>query len=98
MDAVGKTLGELEAAIVAAYWPKYTTRKPSIVVRVTEHKTAQVSITGAVHAPGVYELPAHQMTLVAAIMAAGGIAYGPLVDRLIDLGVERARAAREYRN
>ena len=73
IDAVDKTLGELEAAIVAAYWPKYTTRKPSIVVRVTEHKTAQVSVTGAVLAPGVYELPAHQMTLVAAIMAAGGI-------------------------
>ena len=57
LDAEGKTLSELEAAIVAAYWPKYTTRKPSIVVRVSEYKTAQVSVTGSVVLPGVYELP-----------------------------------------
>jgi protein involved in polysaccharide export with SLBB domain len=73
LDAQGKTLAELEAAIVAAYWPKYTTRKPSIVVRVAEHKTSQVSITGSVVLPGVYELPAHKMNLVSALMEAGGI-------------------------
>ena len=73
LDAEGKTLSELEAAIVAAYWPKYTTRKPSIVVRVSEYKTAQVSVTGSVVLPGVYELPAHKMTLVSALMEAGGI-------------------------
>ena len=73
IPAEGKTLAELEAAIVAAYWPKYTTRKPSIVVRVSEYKTAQVSVAGSVLTPGVYELPAHKMTLVSALMAAGGI-------------------------
>ena len=73
LDAEGKTLAELEATIVVAYWPQYTTVKPSIVVRVIEHKTAQVSVTGAVNEPGIYELPAHKMTLVSALMAAGSI-------------------------
>ncbi|MCK5000347.1 MAG: SLBB domain-containing protein [Anaerohalosphaera sp.] len=73
IDALGKTLSQLEAAIVAAYYPKYTSKKPSIVVRVSEQKTAQVSVTGAVAAPGIYELALHKMTLVSAIMAAGGI-------------------------
>ena len=73
VEAEGKTLAQLEEAIVEAYWPKYTTRKPSIVVRVTEYKTAQVSVTGSVVNPGIHELPAHKMTLVAALMAAGGI-------------------------
>lgn len=73
IPAEGKTLSEMEAAIVATYYPKYTSVKPSIVVRVAEYNTAQVSVTGAVSAPGVYELPDHKMTLVSAIMAAGGI-------------------------
>ncbi len=73
LPAEGKSLAELEAAIMAAYYPKYTIVKPSIVVRVPEHKTAQVSVTGAVNAPGIYELPVYKMTLISAIMAAGGI-------------------------
>ncbi len=54
---------------------------------------------GEVLVSEINTLPGFTPTSVyASLMAAGGIAYGPLVDRLIDLGVERARAAREYRN
>lgn len=73
IPAEGKTIAALESAIVAAYYPKYTTLKPSIVVRVAEYDTNQISVTGAVNTPGIYELPAHKMTLISAIMAAGGI-------------------------
>jgi protein involved in polysaccharide export with SLBB domain len=71
--AAGLDLSEVESTIAAAYYPKYINQPPSIVVRITEHETQQVSVTGAVNNPGVYELPTHRMTLVSAIMAAGGI-------------------------
>lgn len=71
--AEGRTLKELEAAIVAAFYPRYTSLRPTIVARVEEYHTSQVAITGAVSNPGVYELPGYKMTLVSAIMAAGGI-------------------------
>ena len=38
-----------------------------------EHKTAKVSITGAVLKPGIYSLRSDQMSLVALLMEAGGI-------------------------
>ena len=73
VEAVGLTLSELEAETVKTYYPKYTTEKPAIVIRVAEYDTLRVSITGAVKAPGLYEMPRDKMTLVSAIMAAGGI-------------------------
>ncbi len=73
LPAEGLLLPQLEADIVAAYYPRYTAQKPTIVVQVAEPQTAQVTITGAVRNPGIYDLPLHRMTLVAAIMAAGGI-------------------------
>ena len=73
VPAQGLLLSDLEASIVGAYSPRYTTQKPAVVVRVVEYQMAQVSVSGAVLNPGIYELPTHRMTLVSAIMAAGGI-------------------------
>jgi protein involved in polysaccharide export with SLBB domain len=73
VQAEGLTLQEVEAVIVKAYYPKYTSKIPPIVVQVDRYHPCLVSITGAVKKPGVYELAGHKMTLVSAIMAAEGI-------------------------
>jgi len=70
--AEGRTLKELEAAIVAAFYPLYTSVRPAVVARVEEYHPCHVSIYGAVNKPGVYELPGHKMTLVSALMEAQG--------------------------
>ncbi len=73
VQAAGRTIAQIEAAIINAYYPRYSVTRPSVVARVTEYKTARVSITGAVEEPGIYELRTDQMSLVSLIMTAGGI-------------------------
>lgn len=73
IEAAGKTLAQIESAVIDAYYPKYTPTRPSVFARVLEYKNAKVSITGAVEDPGVYELRNDQMSLVALLMKAGGI-------------------------
>jgi len=73
IKAAGKSLGQIESAVIDAYYPEYAVTRPSVVARVTEYRTAKVSVTGAVKNPGVYELRSDQMSLVALLMAAGGI-------------------------
>jgi len=69
----GKTLSEIESAVIDAYHPEYTVTRPSVFAQVLEYKTAKVSITGAVENPGIYELSSDQTSLVALLMEAGGI-------------------------
>lgn len=73
VQAAGRTLAEIEAAIVKAYYPRHSIERPPVVARVSEYRTARISITGAVNNPGIYELRTDQMSLVSLIMAAGGI-------------------------
>ena len=73
LEAAGKTLSEIEADVINAYYPKYSLSRPSIVARVAEYKTAMISISGAVNKPGVYELRSDRMSLVSLIMEADGI-------------------------
>lgn len=51
IQAVGKTLPEIESAIIDAYYPVYTKTRPSVVARVAEYKMHKVSIIGAVQKP-----------------------------------------------
>ncbi len=69
----GKTLAEIESIVTDAYYPEYTRNRPSVFARVTEYKTADVSVTGAVNKPGIYSLNSDRMSLVALLMEAGGI-------------------------
>lgn len=82
IHVMGKTLPEIESAIIDAYYPTYTRTRPSVIARVAEYKTHKASITGAVQKPGFYELRSDQMSLVALLMQAGGI---------IDEGATRIR-------
>ena len=45
IKAAGKTLSQIESAVIDAYYPEYTVTRPSVFVRVLEYKTARVSIT-----------------------------------------------------
>lgn len=74
IQAAGKSLAEIESAAVEAYFPKYLRRRPAVVVRVLEHRTATVSVLGAVSKPGAYELRGDQMALLPLLTQAGGIA------------------------
>jgi len=69
----GKTLAEIELAIINAYHPEYTVTRPSVFAQVLEYKTIDVSVTGAVNKPGIYSLRSDQMSLVALLMQAEGI-------------------------
>ncbi len=73
IEADQKTLGELESVAVKAYYPKYLVHRPSIVAMVKEYSTVKVTVTGAVKQPGIYDLTREEMSLVGALMKAGGI-------------------------
>jgi protein involved in polysaccharide export with SLBB domain len=73
IDAAGKTLAEIEAGVVAAYYPKYATKRPNVVAQVKDYRTRNVSIVGAVKEPGVYALHHDEMSLVVLLMKAKGI-------------------------
>ncbi len=73
IKAAGMPLSEIEASVVSAYHPKYLRHLPSVAARVREYHTEKVSVLGAVNEPGAYELNSDEMSLVSALMKAGGI-------------------------
>jgi protein involved in polysaccharide export with SLBB domain len=73
IEVAGRTLAEIESAIIEVYHPEYTVTRPSVFARILEYKMAKVSIAGAVARPGIYSLRSDQMSLVALLMEAGGI-------------------------
>ncbi len=73
IEVAGKSLAEIESAVIAAYYPKYSVIVPPVAARIMEYNTSKVSIIGAVQKPGVYSLPSDQMSLVALLMQAEGI-------------------------
>ncbi len=73
ISVVGKSLAEIEAAVVDAYYPEFLKIKPSVYAEVLEYKTHRVQILGGVARPGPYNLRHDQMSLSALILEAGGI-------------------------
>lgn len=73
VEARGKTLLELEAAVQERAHPRFLVAKPAIVARVVEYDRQAVNVLGAVEAPGIHELRRDQMSLYGALAAAGGI-------------------------
>ena len=68
-----KTLAEIEAAIASAYHPRYVVGKPNVHARIEEYRTYAVALIGAVESPGIYDLRRDEMTLLSALMKAGGV-------------------------
>ncbi len=73
VEAAGKTLLELEQDLADAAHPRFLVARPSVLARVVEHARQPVHVLGAVERPGIHELRRDQMTLFAALDAAGGI-------------------------
>ena len=73
VSVAGSTLEATETFLADQYSPKYLRSKPSIIVRVLEHKTSPVVVVGGVEKPGVHELRSNEMSLIAALGKAGGI-------------------------
>lgn len=69
----GLRLPEAESAIAQAAVVRDVYRRPHVtVVRTAVHK-CRVTVTGAVQAPGVYDIPAAQADLMTALVQAGGL-------------------------
>lgn len=73
IEVAGKSLAEIELAVIDAYYPKYSVIVPPVAARIMEYNTSKVSVIGAVQKPGVYSLPSDQMSLVSLLMQAEGI-------------------------
>jgi polysaccharide export outer membrane protein len=73
VQAAGLPLRKVEQAIADAYYPRYITHRPTIVIDVLEYRTKRISVLGSVKEPGTYELTSRDCTLVSALLAAGGL-------------------------
>ena len=95
----GKSLAEIEGAIASKYFPQYVATPLLVYVSVQEYRTEQVSIVGAVTQPGIHALRHDQMSLVALLMQAGGIAAPGAavirINRAADAGEDAGKVKRE---
>lgn len=84
----GRSLTEVESAVVSIYYPDLVRTRPAVYAQVLEYQSLRVQIVGAVASPGIYRLRHDQMSLVSLLMEAGGI---------IDEGAALIRIARQER-
>lgn len=87
VPVAGLTLGELERAVADALGESYL-RNPQVSAEVTEFRSQQFTVVGAVQSPRVYTTT-RQTTLIEALAMAGGVSgeagsHVYLTDRIID--------------
>ncbi len=71
---VAKTTEEIEELLAQAFHaPERLKERPNVVVTVAEYRMASVAVIGAVNQPGLHELRNDRMSVMGALMAAGGI-------------------------
>jgi polysaccharide export outer membrane protein len=82
VQLAGLTLNEAEQAISATCVQRGFYRQPQVTVTMRKQRTNRVTVVGAVNEPGVYQLPRNSSYLLAALVAAGGLAEdaGPKVE------------------
>ncbi|UCD52497.1 MAG: polysaccharide biosynthesis/export family protein [Phycisphaerales bacterium] len=82
IEVAGKTLAQIEAAIIGAYYPEYTQTRPSVFVRLAaEEEVGQPMFTvlGLVSSPGNFPYPPRvRYNMMQALGFAGGL------DRTVD--------------
>lgn len=69
----GFTLPEIEELVITKYHPEFLNLRPNVVATVSDYRVATVAVMGAVQSPGIHELRSDRLSLLGAIMAAGGI-------------------------
>jgi len=70
----GLNEAEAEASIVATCIQRELYNNPSVTVHMKKQRTNRVMVVGAVKKPDIYELPRGNSDLLAALVAAGGLA------------------------
>ncbi|HID24264.1 MAG TPA: hypothetical protein EYP14_17930, partial [Planctomycetaceae bacterium] len=70
----GLELEAAEAAIAAACIQQQLYRDPHVTVTMKQQRVNRVTVVGAVEKPGIYSLPRGSSDLLAALVAAGGLA------------------------
>lgn len=84
LSVAGRSLAEIESAIIDAYYPKYIATKFPVYVSVRDYRTHPVQVAGAVARMGIYNLRHDQMSLMSVLMEAGGIVdSGAAVIRIV---------------
>jgi protein involved in polysaccharide export with SLBB domain len=73
VQVAGKTMVEVEAAIVDAYFPRFVTTRPLVSVQIGEHDLRYANVVGAVTQPGRYQLQSDERSLVSLLQKAGNI-------------------------
>lgn len=78
----GLRFADAERAIAAAAVEREVFRHPTVTVVRSDARTHRVTVVGAVNKPGVYELPASNSSVLAALVAAEGLnsKAGPIVE------------------
>lgn len=74
IGVVGLEPAAAEAAITAACIQQQLYRNPQITVLIKQQRVNRITVTGAVKEPGVYAIPRGSSDLLAALVAAGGLA------------------------
>lgn len=73
LPLAGLELVGAEQAIAVAAVGRNVYRNPTVTVVMRQKRVSKVTVVGAVENPGVYELPRSSSSLLAAIVAAGGL-------------------------
>lgn len=77
LHVAGKTLAQIEAVVVDAYYPKYVVNRPMVVCEVKKYQREServFAVIGLVNKSGIYPYPADvQYNLMEALAFAGGL-------------------------
>lgn len=69
----GLTLAQTETIIAKAFQDAQLIRKPQVYVEVVDAQDNWIAVTGEVAQPGLYQLPRHASSVLAALAKAGGL-------------------------
>lgn len=75
IEVAGRTLSQIETAVINAYYPKYAVNRPSVYARLVERlEQPPFTVIGLVNSQGSYPYPADvQYNIMQAIGLAGGL-------------------------
>ncbi len=90
VELAGLELEEAEQAIASAAVARGLYRNPHVTVTMKRQRSNRVTVVGAVKTAGVYELPRGSSTLLAAVVAAGGLTD----DAGLDVEIRQSTPAR----
>ncbi len=83
VSLAGQNLQSAQALIRDASIQRGVFRSPSVTLTLDQRRTQRITVVGGVNEPGGYDLPAAESDLMAALIAAGGLA--PESDGIVEI-------------